>query len=72
MDDGIEKGGNIGILLSTHVLATAEQICDRFVLLPGRTHRSSGNHGKDVGKEAGMPQASLDELFIHAAGGSQP
>lgn len=66
----LKKGGT-GILLSTHVLATAEQNCDRFVLLREGRIALAGTMEK-MRKEAGMPQASLDELFIHAAGGSQP
>ncbi|EGK14828.1 ABC superfamily ATP binding cassette transporter, ABC protein [Desmospora sp. 8437] len=65
------KKRGAGILLSTHVLATAEQNCDRFVLLREGRIALAGTMD-EMRREAGMPGASLDELFIRAARGSRP
>ncbi|WP_414053332.1 ABC transporter ATP-binding protein [Macrococcus equi] len=55
------------VLMSTHILTTAEIYCDSFLLL---------HHGKLVGKgkledlrqQFNMPEATLDEIYIHATG----
>ena len=64
------KKRGAGILLSTHVLATAEQNCDRFVLLQEGRIALAGTM-EEMRRETGMPEATLDELFIHTAGGNQ-
>lgn len=64
------KKRETGILLSTHVLATAEKHCDRFVLLNEGRIALAGTLN-EMRKKATMPRASLDELFIHAAGGKR-
>lgn len=61
------KQQGTGILLSTHVLATAEKTCDRFVLLREGQIALKGTLD-EMRRQAGLPQASLDELFIQAAG----
>ncbi|MCS1351446.1 ABC transporter ATP-binding protein [Mechercharimyces sp. CAU 1602] len=56
------KEAGAGILLSTHILSTAEKYCDRFVLLhEGRVQL----HGTlaQMQAQAGRTNASLDELF---------
>lgn len=55
------------VLMSTHILATAEKYCDHFLLL---------HHGKLVGKgtiddlrkQFNMPNAALDDIYIHVTG----
>lgn len=52
-----------GILMSTHILSTAERYCDRFVFL---------HHGKmilqgtldELREQAGMPGAPLDDIYV--------
>ena len=56
-----EQGASV--LISTHILATAERYCDRFVLINrGRV----ALHGTldDMREQAGMPGALLDEMFV--------
>lgn len=57
------------VLMSTHILTTAEKYCDRFLLM---------HHGKliaqgtlaDLQQQFGMEHASLDEIYIHVTGDS--
>ncbi|WP_233681878.1 ABC transporter ATP-binding protein [Macrococcoides caseolyticum] len=61
------RDANRTVLMSTHILTTAELYCDSFLLL---------HHGKLIGKgtiedlraQFNMPNASLDEIYIHATG----
>ncbi|AOM82461.1 ABC transporter ATP-binding protein [Salisediminibacterium beveridgei] len=54
-----------GILMSTHILATAERYCDRFIFL---------HHGKmilqgtleEMREQSDMPGAALDDIYIEA------
>jgi len=56
-----EKGA--GILMSTHILSTAERYCDRFIML---------HHGKiilegtlaELREKTGMDNAPLDDIYI--------
>lgn len=51
------------ILMSTHILATAEKYCDRFVVLhEGRVH-AQGNLA-ELRQEFNLPDASLDEIYV--------
>lgn len=60
---GRMKKSGAGILMSTHILTTAEKYCDSFIIL---------HHGKVVAKgglqdlqeQFSMPGASLDDLYI--------
>lgn len=60
---GRMKKSGAGILMSTHILTTAEKHCDSFIIL---------HHGKvvakgslqDLQKQFSMPGASLDDLYI--------
>jgi ABC-2 type transport system ATP-binding protein len=57
------KGNGAGILMSTHILATAEKYCDRFVILHNGKVRAKGTL-EDLRKQFSMPTASLDDLYI--------
>ncbi|RXI99892.1 ABC transporter ATP-binding protein [Anaerobacillus alkaliphilus] len=56
-----ERGA--GILMSTHILSTAERYCDRFIML---------HHGKiivegtleELREKTNMPKAALDDIYI--------
>lgn len=60
-----ERAQGTGILMSTHILATAERYCDRFIFL---------HHGKmilqgtleEMREQAKMPGAALDDIYIEA------
>ncbi|PLR83755.1 multidrug ABC transporter ATP-binding protein [Bacillus canaveralius] len=57
------KEAGAGILMSTHILATAERYCDRFVILHEGKIRASGTLG-ELREQFSMPGATLDDLYI--------
>lgn len=57
-----EKQRGAGILMSTHVLDTAERICDGFVLLSAGTIVAEGSL-EEIQRRCGQPEASLFECF---------
>ncbi len=58
-----KKKAGAGILMSTHVLATAEQHCDKILLLHEGYVRAFGTMD-DLRQSFNMPGASLDDLYI--------
>ncbi|WP_369345603.1 AAA family ATPase [Caldalkalibacillus mannanilyticus] len=59
-----ERQRGAGILMSTHVLDTAEKICERFVLLNGGRIIAQGNLA-EIQKQCGLESSSLLECFNH-------
>ena len=57
------KEQGCGILMSTHILATAEKYCDRFILLHEGRILLQGTL-VELQKEANMPGADLDEIYV--------
>ena len=57
------KESGAGILMSTHILATAERYCDRFIILHEGKVRAHGTM-EQLRDEFGMPKATLDDLYI--------
>lgn len=57
------KSNGSGVLMSTHILATAERYCDRFVILHDGKIRAVGTL-EELRKEFGMPNATLDDLYM--------
>lgn len=57
------KENGAGILMSTHILATAEKYCDRFVILHEGKIRAKGTLD-ELREQFSMPEASLDDLYI--------
>jgi ABC-2 type transport system ATP-binding protein len=57
------KDAGAGILISTHILATAEKYCDRFVILHEGKIRAKGTL-QELRAQFSMPDASLDDLYI--------
>lgn len=57
------KQSGVSILMSTHVLATAEKHCDRFVILHEGKIRAQGTLLELQGA-FDLPDASLDELYL--------
>ena len=57
------KENGAGILMSTHILATAEKYCDRFVILHEGKIRAKGTLN-ELRDEFRMPEASLDDIYI--------
>ncbi|UOQ92770.1 ABC transporter ATP-binding protein [Halobacillus shinanisalinarum] len=61
MDEMKENGA--GILMSTHILATAEKYCDRFIILHDGKIRAMGTLD-ELRKSFNKPGASLDDIYI--------
>ena len=59
---GMKEQG-AGVLMSTHILATAERYCDRFVILHEGEIRAQGTL-EELREVFGMPEAALDDLYI--------
>ncbi|MBU9712645.1 ABC transporter ATP-binding protein [Evansella tamaricis] len=57
------KRNGCGILMSTHILATAEKYCDRFVLLHNGQVLLQGTL-KELQAQANMHGADLDEIYV--------
>lgn len=61
MDTKKKEGASI--LMSTHILSTAEKHCDRIILLHEGRVRAQGTMD-DLRKAFAMPHATLDDLYI--------
>ncbi len=61
MESQKKKGASV--LMSTHILSTAERYCDRIILLHNGRVRAMGTMN-DLRRTFGMPDASLDDLYI--------
>lgn len=61
MEDMKQSGS--GILMSTHILATAERYCDRFIIIHEGKIRAQGTLDA-LRKQFNMPGATLDDLYI--------
>ncbi|GAA0438280.1 ABC transporter ATP-binding protein EcsA [Lentibacillus halophilus] len=61
MDD--MKANGSGVLMSTHILATAEKNCDRFVILNDGRIKANGTLA-ELRRDFNMPDASLDDLYV--------
>lgn len=62
MMDSMKKQG-AGVLMSTHILATAERYCDRFIILHDGKLRAEGTL-EELRGEFQMPDATLDDLYV--------
>ncbi|RLQ97291.1 ABC transporter ATP-binding protein [Falsibacillus albus] len=57
------KNSGAGILMSTHILATAERYCDSFIILHNGKIRAQGSLA-ELQEEFNMPGATLDDIYI--------
>ena len=57
------KNNGSGILMSTHILATAERYCDRFIIIHEGKIKAVGTL-TELQEAFDMPQASLDDLYV--------
>ncbi|NQD65752.1 ABC transporter ATP-binding protein [Bacillus haikouensis] len=57
------KRSGAGILMSTHILATAERYCDSFIILHEGKIRAKGTL-EELRTEFAMPGATLDDIYI--------
>lgn len=62
MMDSMKKQG-AGVLMSTHILATAERYCDRFLILHDGKLRAEGTLD-ELRMQFQMPGATLDDLYV--------
>ncbi|WP_353420238.1 ABC transporter ATP-binding protein EcsA [Staphylococcus coagulans] len=57
------------VLMSTHILATAERYCDRFIILDHGEIVAMGDLD-ELRQQTDMPGASLDDIYIHVTQGA--
>ncbi|WP_078548928.1 ABC transporter ATP-binding protein [Litchfieldia alkalitelluris] len=57
------KQSGAGILMSTHILATAERYCDSFVILHDGKVKAKGNLN-DLREQFKMSNATLDDIYL--------
>ncbi|MDQ0220299.1 ABC transporter ATP-binding protein [Peribacillus cavernae] len=62
-----EKERGAGILMSTHVLDTAERVCDRFLLIIGGELKAGGTL-EEIRVSSGRPEGTLYDCY-HAING---
>lgn len=58
------KEQGAGVLMSTHILATAEKYCDRFIILHKGEIKAQGTL-EELRKMTGMAEQSLDDIYLH-------
>mgnify|MGYP001214723732 CR=1 FL=1 len=62
------KKNGAGVLMSTHILATAEKYCDRFIILHEGRVAMQGTV-EQLRDQSGMAHASLDDIYLKVAQG---
>ncbi|MFD1065742.1 ABC transporter ATP-binding protein [Oceanobacillus locisalsi] len=60
--DSMKKQG-AGVLMSTHILATAERYCDRFLIMHDGQLRAEGTL-EELREDFQMSGATLDDLYV--------
>lgn len=58
------KAQGAGILMSTHILATAEKHCDRFIILHKGQIKAQGTM-EQLRETTGLTRHSLDDIYLH-------
>jgi len=58
------KEQGAGILMSTHILATAEKYCDRFIIIHKGEIKLQGTLD-ELRQQTGLTRHSLDEIYLH-------
>ncbi|MFC7372850.1 ABC transporter ATP-binding protein [Fictibacillus iocasae] len=64
------RDNGAGILMSTHILSTAEKYCDRFLIMHNGQMVLRGTL-KQLQEETGMSGAGLDDIYLYAAKGGK-
>ncbi|PLS14901.1 ABC transporter ATP-binding protein [Bacillus sp. M6-12] len=62
-----EQERGAGILMSTHVLDTAERVCDRFIMIKNGQLKANGTL-TEIREQCSMPEATLYECYHSIAG----
>lgn len=61
------KNNGVGVLMSTHILSTAERYCDRFVVIHEGHIRMVGTL-QELREAYHMPNGSLDDIYVKLTG----
>lgn len=64
-----KRNENRTVLMSTHILATAERYCDRFIILDKGEIVAFGNLDELL-EQTGLKDKTLDDIYIHVTQGS--
>ncbi|AAW54749.1 ABC transporter ATP-binding protein EcsA [Staphylococcus epidermidis] len=64
-----KRNENRTVLMSTHILATAERYCDRFIILEKGEIVAFGNLD-ELREQTGLKDKTLDDIYIHVTQGS--
>lgn len=64
-----KRNENRTVLMSTHILATAERYCDRFIILDKGKIVAFGNLD-ELREQTGLKDKTLDDIYIHVTQGS--
>lgn len=59
-----KRNENRTVLMSTHILATAERYCDRFIILDKGEIVAFGNL-EELREQTGLKDKTLDDIYIH-------
>lgn len=65
-----KKNEDRTVLMSTHILATAEKYCDRFIILDKGKVVAVGDLDT-LRKQTGLYDKTLDEIYIHVTQGGE-
>ncbi|MGY3480595.1 MULTISPECIES: ABC transporter ATP-binding protein EcsA [Staphylococcus] len=65
-----KKEENRTVLMSTHILATAEKYCDRFLIM-GKGQIVAFGNIDELREQTGLSGKTLDEIYIHVTQGGQ-
>ncbi|MGN7469584.1 ABC transporter ATP-binding protein [Brevibacillus sp. SAFN-007a] len=65
------KQQGAGILMSTHILATAEKYCDRFIILHKGEIKAQGTLD-ELRQFTGLSNHSLDDIYLHIVEDEKP
>ena len=64
-----ERDKNRSILMSTHILATAERYCDRYIIIDQGRKIADGTLD-ELRTATGLHEGSLDDVYIQLTGGN--
>src|SRR5690625_2041207 len=65
-----ERDKNRSILMSTHILATAERYCDRYIIIDQGRKIADGTLN-ELREQTGLSQGTLDDVYIQLTGGKR-
>ncbi|MDO5360730.1 MAG: ABC transporter ATP-binding protein [Jeotgalicoccus sp.] len=65
-----ERDKNRSILMSTHILATAERYCDRYIIIDQGRKIADGTLD-ELREQTGLREGTLDDVYIQLTGGKR-